>query len=95
MINSYTVTVTTDGRSGHVHYSEGLSRTFAFYWEFSGGDVVAAINVPKSSEWDAKLPWAANRRDEVLARVAAEVRRQQCPTCEPRIGDSWIDMMQQ
>ena len=95
MFDQFTVTISNDGRSGYVFYSEGLLRKHSFYWEFAGGDVVVSINVPSPVTWTAALPWAAGRRDEVLQRVAEELRRQQCPSCDPRIGDQWIEMVQQ
>lgn len=94
MARSFTVDITTEGRSGHVHYAEGPLRTCSFYWEFGGGDVVASINVPSPFNWDAEIPWAASRRDEVLQRIAQEVQQKQCPSCEARISDNWIEVLQ-
>ena len=94
MSTGYSVTITTDGRSGHVQYSEGILHSHQFYWEFGGGDVVASIDVPRAHEWDRKIPWAAGRRDEVLQRLAEEVCRQQCPTCQPSFDDGWVNLVQ-
>jgi hypothetical protein len=83
------VEVVSHGRSGVVHYREGAN-AHAFEWELGGGDVILSIYVPGPAEWDARLPWAAGRRAEVLQHLAQVVRRQQFPAGRAEIGERWI-----
>lgn len=73
------INVIQKGPSGTVQYIEGwLKKNICeFYFEFGGGDTVAIIWIPAEGEWDAKYPWAAGRRKEILTFVANEVRRTQ------------------
>jgi hypothetical protein len=87
------VEVVAHGRSGVVRYREGAN-THQFDWEFGGGKVVVTIYVPSPAEWDARLPWAAGRRSEVLAALGREVCRQKCPHCRVDIADRWINLLQ-
>lgn len=87
------VTITEGGRTGAVIYQEGAGR-LSFWWEFGGGDVVAIVNVGDEEEWRAKYPWAAGRRAEILAFVAAEVIRQKAPTCRAEIQRECISLRQ-
>ena len=93
MSDHYTVTITEEGRSGRVCYSEGPFHSHNFYWEFGGGEAVALISVPTPAEWSAAFPWAAARRTEILERVAAEVCRQRCRDCRPVLTDAWLELM--
>jgi hypothetical protein len=68
------------GRDGHVRYHEG-GTTLSFYREFGGGDVVFSIAVGDAAEWRAQYPGFADRREEIIARVAAETIRAQAPNC--------------
>lgn len=86
------VTFTEEGRSGYVHYRERAGR-LSFYWEFGGGDVVTAISVGSADDWKREHPWAAPRRDEILARVATEVIRQRAPSCIAEFDPSgWLNI---
>lgn len=91
--SSHSVDVTASGPSGMVHYREGALHSHDFYWEFSGGDVVASVSVPNPATWDRTIPWAAGRRDEVLGRVAEALCRRQCHGCMARVGDEWMDLV--
>lgn len=77
------VNVITQGRSGKVHYIEGSlfkKNTCEFYWEFGGADMIATIWFPKDdSAWDAKYPWAAGRRMEIVKEMAEQVQKKQAP----------------
>ena len=85
------VEIVTHGRAGVVHYREG-GHSHAFDWEFGGKRVIVSIYVPAPDEWDARIPWAAGRRAEVLDAVAREVRRQRCRGCGIEIAERWINL---
>jgi hypothetical protein len=93
MSSRFTIEIIETGRSGSIRYAEGPGQSYDFYWEFGGGEAVASITVPTPAKWAAALPWAADRRDEVLQRVAHQVCRQRCAGCRPRFGDNWIDLI--
>lgn len=77
------VNIIDQGRSGKIQYIEGSffkKNTCEFYWEFGGADTVANIWFPKNdAEWDAKYPWAAGRRMEIVKDMAEQVRKKQAP----------------
>lgn len=89
-----TVQVISHGRSGAVRYAEGGGQVRDFYWELGAGPVVAWVVVPTAAEWALAVPWASGRREAVLARVAAEVRRHRCPGCRARIGADVIEFLE-
>ena len=74
------------GRAGEIYYREGAC-VAAFDWEFGGGDVVAIIYIGRPSEWSARHPWAADRRQEILERMIREVIRQKAPTCQADVDE--------
>ena len=51
------VSITEDGRSGHVVYNQGL-RSITGYWEFGGHDVVTIVSMGTRAEWDRAHGWA-------------------------------------
>lgn len=83
---SRTVSITENGRSGSVRYSEGF-RAIAGYWEFGGGDVIAIVGMGSLEEWQRSHAWAVAQRADVLRFVASEVIRQRAPTCAVEIDD--------
>ena len=82
----WSVEIVQSGRSGSVNYHEP-SGSISFYWEFGGGDVVAIISVGDPAAWNSRYSWAAERRREILERVAREVVLQKAPTCRADIDD--------
>jgi hypothetical protein len=82
------------GRPGVVRYDEGDGASYDFHWEFGGGDTVAVISVPTVSQWASALPWAADRRDDVLKQISKVVRKKRCPSCTVRITDSSIEFIE-
>jgi hypothetical protein len=66
------------GRDGYLGYYEG-SCAASFFWELGGNDVVLIIHIGTLSEWSRQHPWAAERRQEIIGRVAADVIRQSAP----------------
>lgn len=86
----YRVTPTSHGRDGSVDY-EDAHGTVRFDWEYGGRDVILFVMVPTPADWPTRVPWAAERRAEILDRVAREVFRQQCRGCDWTITDRWIE----
>ena len=78
-----------NGPAGSVTYREG-EHAHRFDWELGAKDVVATIYVPAPVDWDARIPWAAGRRGEVLGALAREVSRQKCRGCLIEIAERWI-----
>lgn len=76
------IKIVQKGPSGTVQYTEGLFKknVCEFYFELSGGDIVATIWFPAEDTWDAKYPWAVGRQKEIIENVAKEVQRTQAPS---------------
>lgn len=91
----WTVDITEKGRSGTVNYREAAG-SLSLSWEFGGGDVVAIIYFPDEASWNARHPWAAGRRTEILRRVADEAVRQKSPGSLAEIDEraGWINLRQ-
>jgi len=49
--NGAKIKYVSEGRSGKVVY-ESAEATFALYYEFGGGDVVACIDIPSEQNWE-------------------------------------------
>ncbi len=71
-------------RAGWLSYREG-EREARFGWELGGAGVVVFITVPAPEQWATAVPWAPDRRTEILDRVAREVWRQECRGCTGRV----------
>ena len=87
------VEIVQQGPSGKILYSEN-GRVCEFYWEFSSGDTLVTVWIPAQAEWDAKYPWAAGRRTEILKSMAQEVRRRQAPTSRIVWEDTFLHFKQ-
>ncbi len=88
----YQVTITQKGPGGWDIYTEG-GRKLAFEWQFSAEGV--AISVPTPQGWDDYCEkndagWAKGRRQEILERIAQEVRRKKAKTAVISYEDDWI-----
>jgi hypothetical protein len=81
------VDISGNGPAGVVHYREG-QHSASFPWEFVVGRTLAMITVGHSSAWNHVVPWAAERREVVLQRVAEEVLRQKAPNCEAVVDET-------
>lgn len=81
---NWRVSFDDEGRDGYVHYKEG-GKTLSFYWAIGGGDVAASISVGDEAEWRAQYPDVAARRDEIIARIAAEAIRLRSPSSRAEI----------
>lgn len=78
------VRIVENGRDGDVIYEEA-GRTLSFYWAFGAGDVVTSVAVGDAGEWRANHPWAADRREEIITRIGAELIRQRAPSCRAEL----------
>ena len=81
------------GRDGYVRYSEG-AHSYDFYWELCGAGCIVSANVPSVANWPVELPWAADRRDEVIARVGEEMCRHSGARCTWRLNKDWLEVVQ-
>jgi hypothetical protein len=88
----YQVEIDSAGRSGNVRYKEE-GPPLEFWWEFTMDGAV--INVPAAQNWDAycdreNAGWAKGRRQEIIARLAEETRRQRAPSAKIAFEDEWV-----
>lgn len=88
-----TVTITEQGRSGDVRYSED-GRSISGWWEFAGGDALAIVQMGSAADWRTQHPWAVARRSAILRRVADELVRQKARGCRAEIDEEggWITL---
>ena len=86
------VHVITHGRDGEILYTE-KGNTCRFYWEFLGGDAIVGVTFPKKDKWDAAIPWAAGRQDEIMKMVAREVVRKKAPGHKVRWADGSFEIL--
>jgi hypothetical protein len=93
MAADFSVEIVTHGRGGVIRYREGWHRC-SLDWEFGGGNALAIIYAPPPDRWATEVPWAADRRDEVLDRVGREVIRQQCSRCSHVIHAGGVDILE-
>jgi hypothetical protein len=85
----FTVTI-EGGQGGSVWYREG-PHEHRFDWELAGNaPSVCFVYVPTYERWGAAVPWAPDRREEILHRVAAEVQRQKCRDCRWEMDEAAI-----
>jgi hypothetical protein len=86
---AFTVTM-EGGRGGSVWYREGTHEQ-RFDWELAANaPSVCFVYVPTYERWPAAVPWATDRREEILHRVAAEVVRQKCAGCRWEMDETMI-----
>src|SRR5262245_38971921 len=74
------------GRDGYIFYHEG-SHELPFYWEYGGGNVVVIVRFDEPDRFAARYPWAAERRREILERLAQELIRRQATNCTAEIDE--------
>jgi hypothetical protein len=74
------------GREGYVFYREGANE-LPFYWEYGGGDFVVIVRIEEPDKFVLRYSWAAERKGEILKRVAQEIIRQQAPGCNAEIDE--------
>ncbi|MBL7964670.1 MAG: hypothetical protein JNM31_12605 [Flavobacteriales bacterium] len=87
------VTITQNGRSGDVTYTE-RGRRITGWWEFGGGDAIAIVNMGGAEEWERSHGWAAPHRSAILRFVADEIVRQKAVGCRAEIDEhgGWIEI---
>lgn len=87
------VTITQEGRSGAVIYTEAEQRITG-WWEFAGGDALAIVSMGSAAEWERAHPWAVHRRTAILRFVADAVLRQKASGCTADIAveGGWITL---
>ena len=87
----YKVEIDQSGRGGSISYIEN-GQALIFDWEFATDG--AYVFVPAPEQWDAYWQsdngWAQGRRQEILERVAEEVRRQKAQGSTVTIDDREI-----
>ena len=91
-LQDFHVHVLERGRDGYVRYSEG-SHSYDFYWEFCGAGCVVSASVPSIAKWPRELSWAADRRDEVIARVGEAMCRHSGTGCTWRLNNDWLEVV--
>jgi hypothetical protein len=74
--NTPKVVYSSDGRSGYVHY-KSAEASFDMYYEFSGGNAVASIDIPSPEAWKKHTGLPLSRRDEVLDFIGRQVVKDQ------------------
>jgi hypothetical protein len=74
--NTATIHYSSDGRSGYVHY-KSAEASFDMYYEFSGGNCVASIDIPSPETWKKHTGLPLSRRDEVLDFIGRQVVKDQ------------------
>ena len=90
------VRIIEQGPSGKIQYTEGWLKqnTCEFYWEFGGGNTLATIWFPTEEKWNAKYPWAAGRRKEIMDFVASEVHKQKAKSSVIKWEDDRFHLVQ-
>lgn len=94
MADSFSVDIRVANRSGTVRYSEPGRGDHTFDCEFGGGNTVLVVYAPFPQKWDAELPWAAGRRQEVLERLAHEVILQKARGCRFVVHEGGVEIVQ-
>lgn len=94
MSASWSVAIEERGRDGTVVYRDDAGE-IACHWEFCGGDAVAAVSVGTVAAWQARHPWAVERRTEIVRRIGSEVLRQRAPSCRYEMDESngWLTVV--
>jgi hypothetical protein len=85
-LRPWRVEIRETGRCGAIAYHEPTG-SLTFYSELGSSDSVALIWGESADHWHACHPWAADRRRDILKRVAEEVVRQKAPNCPADIQE--------
>lgn len=83
----WSVDIEDKGRHGSVNYRE-RDGVVPMYWELGGGDTLVVIDAGDIAAWRVRHGWAADRRTEILHRVAGEVIRQIAPKSRTQIDEA-------
>ena len=79
------------GKGGYVIYKDKQS-TLQFYFEYGGGNCVAIIFVPTTSEWPETTKRPIEDRIMILTFVAEQAVKDQVPTGFYKISEDFIDL---
>ena len=89
-VTAYSVAIEGSSRGGDIVYREG-EHEHRFGWDLGGaGSVAATVYVPDEARWSELVPWAADRREDILERVARELKKQRAPGTRVEIGEDAI-----
>lgn len=77
------------GRSGYVIYKDG-GNDIQMYYDFCGGDCIAAINVISAKEWTSRTNRPVEDRLPVLKFTAEQVISYHVPNCRYELSDNFI-----
>lgn len=83
------VSVEKQGRSGHVDVAIA-GDCMRFGWEFGGGSCIAMVDAPDPDRWLTLEPHKAYEREALLAWLATEIARRECPGATIEIGRTGI-----
>jgi len=75
------------GLTGKAVYREGANRLDVGISIGATPDIILFVGGPPPQEWDAKVPWAAGRRYEVMGRIGEAVRAKEAPNAILEFGD--------
>lgn len=87
MGQDWRVSFNEQGRDGYVIYEEG-GKALSFYWALGGGEVVASVSIGDEAEWRADYPEFADRRAEIISRIAEESIRMRSPTSRAEMDET-------
>ncbi|HOY04231.1 MAG TPA: hypothetical protein PLO67_02450 [Saprospiraceae bacterium] len=90
-IQTRKIRYSSDGRYGHVHY-ESPETSFALYYEFGGGNVVACIDIPGPEDWQKHTGLPVAQRDEVLHFIGEQVVHDQARGGSFKIEGNWMNI---
>jgi len=83
------------GRSGTVRYEEPGAGAHQFAWEFGGGRTRFIIYIPAPDAWAKTMPWAMDRREEVVERIGREFSRQAQIEYRPLLSHTMLELRDQ
>jgi hypothetical protein len=90
----FTVTVEGTIPGGDVVYREGEHEAH-FGWDLGGrAPYLMFVYVPDEAAWPERLPWASGRREDVLERIAREVKRLKVPRARVEFAEDRIDFLE-
>lgn len=83
------VTYESQGRGGYVYFN-GDGILLKFYYEFSGGNSLATIDVPPAEKWEEQTGIKLDLRRKILEFIGNRVIRDQAPGHQFEIANDYI-----
>lgn len=80
-----------EGRGGYIVYKDKISEIKLFF-EYGGGNCVAIIYVPTTSEWTNKTKLPITERNSILTFVAEQAIKDQAPKGYYELSDTYIEI---